>query len=426
MGTLSAAAAHVEEAGIDPRRPAVGAERPVVCHLVERLTIGGAQMVLQGLAARLRTGAFEHIVCGLEGGPLEALLERDGIRVVCLDQRRRSVLEGPLYLFYVLRVLKELRRLLRRHKVALIHAHLPDAIVVAAIAGRLSGTPVIGTYHGLGILPKHRSRYDPRNALRRSLYHLAGRLSKRTIAVSLPVRELLCHELGFSPETTVLVQNGIDPERFDKAVAPPGIRREVGIGDREQVIVCVGRFVVHKGQRVLIEAMAEVVKRWPDAVLVLVGDGPARQDVADLTNRLGLGGSVIFAGTRSDVPEILALAKVFVLPSFYEGHPLSVLEAMAAGKPVVATRVPGTSDVIEDGSEGVLVGPGDASAMAEAICRLLADSEQALEMGKRGQALVRRKYDIRGAASQMEELYQDVLRSERPVPDRGQLQRASE
>ncbi len=419
-------AAHFAEAENDPLGSPAGAKRPVVCHLVERLTIGGAQVALQGLAAELRSGAFEHIVCGLEGGPLEALLEREGVRVLCLNQRRRSIVEGPLYAFYVLRVLTELGRMLRRHRVELIHAHLPDAIVVAAIAGRLTGTPVIGTYQGLGIFPRHRPRHDPRNVLRRSLYHLAGRLSKWTIAVSPSVRNLLCGELGFSPETTVLIPNSIDTERFAGVLAPPALARELGLRDRQRVVACVGRFVVNKGQRVLIEAMAEVVKRWPEAILVLVGDGPARNDLTDLTNHLGLQGHVRFAGTRSDVPEILALAEVFVLPSFYEGVPLSVLEAMAAAKPVVATRVPGNMEVIEDESQGVLVPSGDAPAMAQAIERLLSEPERALEMGKRGQALVRQKYDLRDSAARMEELYHGVLGSRGPFPGQKRIGRVFE
>lgn len=413
-------AAQVTKAGDDPGLHSKDV-RPVVCHLVERLTIGGAQVALQGLAVQLGSSACQHIVCALEGGPLQALLEHQGIPVRCLNLPRRSIVTGPLYVIYTVRVLRALTRVLRRHHVALIHAHLPDAIVVGALAGKLSGTPVVGTYQGLGIWPRNRSKYDPRTMIRKILYRLAGRYSKRTIAVSPPVWSLLCENLGFSPETTVLIPNSIDTDRFRDAVPPPGLARELGMEGSQRAIVCVGRFVVNKGQRVLIQAMPEIIGRCPDAVLLLVGDGPARRELTELTTQLGLDGRVKFLGTRSDVPEILSSAEIFAQPSFYEGIPLSVLEAMAAGKPVVATRVPGNADVIEDKRNGILVPPGDPGAMADAIASLLSEPERAKAMGARGQASVRETYDIRETAARVEDLYLDVLGSHRSLPPRERI-----
>src|SRR5436190_500413 len=160
----------------------------------------------------MRDTAYSPIVCCLQRGALAQQLERDGIRVHCLNLRRRSVLDGPLFVVFILKLLRRLTRLIRTERVAIMHAHLQDCIIWSVLAGALTRTPVIGTYHGLGIMPQGRRRADPRNAVRRALYRLAGRLADRTIAVSGPVRELLCREMGFDERKTVLLLNGVDTD----------------------------------------------------------------------------------------------------------------------------------------------------------------------------------------------------------------------
>ena len=391
-------------------------QKPVVCHLVERLSYGGAEMLVHRFARGMRTGGYEPLVCCLQDGPLRPLIEADGIRVECLGLPRRSILDGPAFAAFGVTVLARLVRLFRRRQVSLVHAHLPDSIIWAALAGTLSGTPVIGTYHGLAILPAGRHAFDPRNRLRALMYRIAERLSDRTIAVSGPVRDLLCREMGFTAQKTVLLVNGIDTAAFGGARDDTLVRAELGLEGR-RVITCIGRLVDNKGQQYLIEAMRDVVQSHPAAALLLVGDGPALEPLRALAQRLQIADTVRFAGSRTDVPEILALTEVFVLPSFYEGIPLALVEAMAANRPVIATSVPGNLDVIGDDGCGLLVPPKDAAALAGAIAGLLDDPPRARAMAARGRARARRDFDLRRALAAMEALYDDVLagRARRPA-----------
>lgn len=340
---------------------------------------------------------------------MQAFLERDGIRVVCLDLPRPSILRGPSFVVYLIRVLRALFAVVRRHRVAIIHAHLPDCIIMGALVGALTRTGVVATYHGLGIFPPGRRPFDPRSHLRRFMYCLSEKLTDRTIAVSQPVRDLLCRQLGFAQETTVLILNGVDTETLAQPREPPQLRSELGLAASDRVITCVGRLVTDKGQRFLVEAMSEVVRHYPSAILVLLGDGPSGEELKTLTRELQLESYVRFAGERTDVPAILAMTEIFVLPSLAEGIPLAVIEAMAAGKPVVATAVPGNVDVIEDDRFGRLVPSKDAGALARAICALLAEPIQAEEMARRAQARVRERFNIKRTLAATEHLYDQVM-----------------
>ena len=382
--------------------------RRVVCHLIERLDYGGGETLVHTLATGMRDSTYLPIVCCLQPGPLARKLERDGIRVHCLNLRRRSVLEGPPFVLFVWRLLRDLARLVKTERVAIIHAHLPDCIIWAAMAGELTRTPVVGTYHGLGILPRGRRRADPRNAVRRALYRLAGRLADRTIAVSKPVHELLCHEMGFDERKTVLLLNGIDTSLFGRATACDHTRTALGL-DNRTIIACVGRLVSWKGQRFLIDAMVDIVQRYPTAALLLVGNGPEQASLEQRTRELGLSDRVRFAAERSDVPDLLAMSAVFVLPSFSEGIPLALVEAMAAGKPVVATAVPGNVDVVVDDRFGLLVPPRDATALAGAVCALLGDPGRAAEIAARGQERARTHFDVKRSLTATAALYDEML-----------------
>jgi|KBSSwiStaDraftv2_1062776.scaffolds.fasta_scaffold39243_3 glycosyltransferase involved in cell wall biosynthesis len=379
-----------------------------VCHVVEGLGYGGAETLVHQLALRMRDTPFAPLVCCLQDGPVGEAMRRDGIIVESLDLPRRTIAEGPAFGIFVARVVARLRRVLHRHDVRLLHAHLHDPIIWASAAGFLHGTPVVGTYHGLGIMPAGRGALDPRNALRRALYRLAARHAARIIAVSSPVRDLLCSTLGFSPATTIVLTNGIDTAAFAGARGGTRVRAELGL-DGRRVVTCVGRLVPNKGQALLVDALGELQTTHPDLVLLLVGDGPDRDALAAHAASRGVAARVVFASRRQDVADVLAASTLFVLPSFAEGIPLALLEAMAAGLPVVATAVPGTMDVVTDPSLGVLVPPHDAGALAAGIARLLDHPDEARGMALAGQAHVRRHFDLGSMVAATAALYQSVL-----------------
>ena len=380
----------------------------VVCHVIETLEHGGAQAVLSRLVVGIHGSAYHPVVCCLRGGPVQEQIEASGIPVHVLNLKRPSILAGRSFIAFVFQSLKGLNEVVRTERVTIIHAHMPDGIIWATCAGILTRTPVIGTYHGLGILPAGRWRFDPRNVVRRALYRLVARLSDRSVAVSIPVKDLLCREIGFEENRTVVLINGIDTELFGATDDCCRVRAELGLVG-QHVIVCTGRLIAAKGHRFLVEAMASVVREHPNAVLVLVGDGPERTVLEERAHALALGDRVHFVGERNDVSNILAMAEIFVLPSFSEGIPLALVEAMAAGKPVVATAVPGNSDVIGDQRYGVLVPVRDARALADALCGLLRDPARARAIGARGRARARSHFDIKRSLAETTALYDEIL-----------------
>lgn len=381
--------------------------RTRVCHVVERLEYGGAEVLVQQLVSRMRDTRFAPIVCCLERGALGEAMAREGVTIVSLDLTRRTIATGPAFALFVARAVRRLRGVIDEHRIGLLHAHLPDPIVWASLAGSLHDTPVVGTYHGLGVLPVGRGALDPRNALRRRLYRWAARHSARTIAVSPQIRELLCGTLGFPRATTLTLTNGIDTGAFAGADGA-AVRAELGLGARP-VVTCVGRLIPGKGQAVLLDAFARIRQQHADALLLLVGDGPERGALEARAGAPDLRGVVSFARHRRDIPAVLAATQVFVLPSFAEGIPLSLLEAMAAGVPAVATAVPGNSNVIAHDGLGCLVPPRDPDAIATALTSLLNAPEHARSLGAAGQAHVRRHFDLGTMVRDTAALYDAVL-----------------
>lgn len=383
--------------------------KPVVCHLIERLVIGGAETLLYRLASAQRGGKYEPVVCSLEGGPIQSLLDEEGIPRVNLERARPSIINLPRFAYQMTTIFRTLARTFREHRVSIIHAHLQDSNLIGAVVGAYCNIAVVGTYHGLKIFPPGRSPLDPRNVMRRRLYRLAGRLSDRTIAVSTPVRDQLCDEIGLRPDKTVLVLNGVDTNFFAHAEASPRLLAELGVAKGRRIVTCVGRLIRAKNQHVLVRAMTRVRARCPDVALLLVGDGPRANDLEALVLSEGLQGTVLFARQRTDVAAILSASELFVLPSDFEGIPLSLIEAMASGKPVIATAVPGNVDVIGDARFGTLVPPRDPDALADAIIGLLAEPDRARAIGRAGQAHVQANFDIRSTLAQVQALYDDVL-----------------
>jgi glycosyltransferase involved in cell wall biosynthesis len=166
-----------------------------------------------------------------------------------------------------------------------------------------------------------------------------------------------------------------------------------------------------KGLSVLLKAM-EVLKRrhgMPPCRLVIVGDGPAREELELLRDRLGLASWIVFVGTRRDIPQVLRSLDIFVLPSLYEGFGIAILEAMAVGKPVIATRVGGIPEFVIPGETGVLIEPGNADMLADAIESLLRDSDQARRMGAKGRVRAQEHYDIVDIVRQHEQVYEACL-----------------
>ena len=186
------------------------------------------------------------------------------------------------------------------------------------------------------------------------------------------------------------------------------LRRSLGLGDASPILLCVGRLEPNKGQQYWLPVMADIRRNWPDACLVLVGEGPDRTDIEATIKHFGLEGSVKLIGWRDDVPALLKITDVFVSASLTEGFGLAVLEAMAAGKPVIAYHLPALTEFVQDGVTGFLVPSTDKEALGAALRKVLSEPGLMQQMGAAAREAAR-KFDAGRSAARLEEIYQEVL-----------------
>ncbi len=357
------------------------------------LGVGGTERHVVELASRLDGHAFDVTVCSLKpGGRLAEELRSRGVRVVTFGGT--SKLDA--------RVLFRLWRFLRRERPQVIQAFLIFANVAARIVGRLcKGVRIISSYH---------DEMVDEGWLIRMVDRLTVKWTDAIVCCSEAVRRSVSSRIGGESDQYSTIYFGVDTVKFSGAAAVT--RAEAGLREAHPVVGTVCRLVEpKKGLSVLLDAVACMKRRslTPECQLLIIGDGPARESLQAMSKDLNIAGSVVFAGMRHDVHRLLPLLSVFVLPSLYEGFGIAILEAMAAGVPVVATRVGGIPEFVIHEDTGLLVTPGDPEELAAAIHMLLASPEQAEGMGRRARAHVRKKFHIDSIVRQHERLYEACL-----------------
>lgn len=373
-----------------------------ILHTVETSGPGGAENVLLKLVSELDPARFRSIVAINDPGWLQ-----DRLRELELPFHRI-----PWRRWYDLKLPRALAQLVRAEGVDVIHSHLPDQNFYSCLAARLTGCPMIATYHGPVELTNSQ-------ALR---HELKLKLVKSTAAavtvVCNCVGEMLL-DLGFPHSKIERIYNGVDLSSCKGADGR--LRRELGLGPDVPIIGMVANIRPPKGHEFFIRAARLVADRYPQAFFVISGDlhETLAPPLFDLANSLGLNEHLKFLGFRSDVPNLMAEMDMFVLPSTSEGFPLVVLEAMAAGRPVVATRCGGVEEIIENGLDGVLVPVADSGEIAREICSLLGDRQRAAALGTAARRSVRDKFSVEAMITSYERLY------ERIAPGRTQLAKAA-
>lgn len=368
------------------------AERPRIAYLITNSEIGGAQAhvatLLQALGNRV-----EAIVLAGGDGPLLATAESLGARTI-----RLSLLDNALSPLRAIAALRELTKALRQADPDLIHAHSAKAGALGRLAGWLLGIPVVYTVHGFGFKPAAPRRQ--RIAARVAEWLLAP-LTARLICVAEAEREL-ARSLPLPARRIAVIHNGIGdvPER-----AEPGAPMHR--------IVMIARFAAPKRPDLLIRAFAELAKPAGGALagceLVIAGDGPQLPAMRELAERLAPG-RIVFPGNVAAVPALLACAQVFVLASDHEGFPLSILEAMRAGLPVVATDLPGIREQLDDGRCGLLCAPGSVPGLADALARLAGDAPLRMSLG----AAARERWALHHGVTAMADATWSVYREHLP------------
>jgi glycosyltransferase involved in cell wall biosynthesis len=309
-------------------------------------------------------------------------------------------LVGPLQLGVAgARGVPALARLLRSERPAVFHAHMSSPVackwgLAAAVLARVPA--VLGTVQVGGYEPPDRSAYWQLRALSRGV--------DRYLAVSHGIANELVGGLGWPRRKIDVVYNAVDLARVE-VEAPPGLREELGGAADRPLVLTPARLDAQKGHRVLFEAIPQV----PDALFLLAGEGPEREALEALAAERGIADRVRFLGRREDVPQLLAACDVFALPSLYEGSSLAVLEAMAAGIPIVSSAIGGTDELIEDGRSGLLVAPGDAEGLAAALRRFIDDPALRESLAARARERVEAGLTREQMAARVSGVYRELL-----------------
>jgi glycosyltransferase involved in cell wall biosynthesis len=365
---------------------------------VDNLGIGGTELNAVRTAEALDPARVRLSVALLGAdGELRERYERLGIAIhrfpIGTLRGRRTLTEGRRFV-----------RLLRSERIDVVHCHDMYSNVFGSVAGRLAGV-------GAVIVSRRWSNTLPDPALR-AANGIAYRVGHRVLANSQAVATSLQNDEGVSPRRIVVVPNFVEAGAFETpgedAIAAG--RATLGVHPGEIVIGIVARLARVKDHATLLRAFRVVREQHPSARLVLVGDGPERAALEALAGELGVAPALTFAGTRPHRPNLHHLFDVSVLSSLSEGFPNSVVEAMAAARPIVATRVGGTPDAIADGITGILVPPGDPAALAAGIAGMLERREDAARMGLAAREAARTSYSQAAVLGRLLSLYEELAR----------------
>lgn len=362
-------------------------KRLSIMQIIATLEVGGAEGQLCELVKGLNKEKYEISVCCLtRGGPLQEKIEELGVPVYILGKRNKLDFT----------ILFRLASLLKIKKIDLVHTWMFTANMWGRLAAILAHTP--------SIIASERTVAFEKDTCRNVVDKILARVTALIIANSNGVKRS-CLKRGLPSEKLKVIPNSCDLEIFGQREDSGKIKRELGIKDGSLLVGSIGVLRPEKGHRFLVHSIPAVLNIFPEAIFILVGDGPQREELEELSVKLGIPQKVNFLGQRRDVPDILSCLNVFVLPSLYEGLPNAVLEAMACGLPVVATDVEGTNEVVVDGETGILVSPKDPERLAEAIISLLKNKELARQMGEAGQKRVEEKFSLEKMVNSVEEVY---------------------
>ena len=376
-----------------------GADRPArVLHVLSGCTVGGCEQHVLALLSRLDRRRYEPWLAYFEAQPdaatpMAPLFRAAGVRTVDLRARRRT---DPA-------ACARLARLIRRGGFDLVHTHSFRTELGAAVATRaMPGRPhLVRTVHNTDDFYT-RLRY-------RGLARAATRSMDRVVAISDAVETFLREDAALGSAPIERIYYGLDVSPYRPDVLPPSR----GGADTRPTLGVLARLAPQKGHRVLFDALPSIVAEIPNVQARIVGHEELStvDELRAYAAGRGIADHVTFEGFCADVPALLADLDVFVLPSLWEGFGLVLLEAMAAGRPVVASAVGPIPEIVVDGETGLLVPPGDSDALARAVVRVLRDPDLAARLGRAGRARVETHFGLDGMVSRTDALYQELLRS---------------
>ncbi|MEW6075068.1 MAG: glycosyltransferase family 4 protein [Candidatus Omnitrophota bacterium] len=361
-----------------------------ILYLTTHTNVGGITSYLLSLS-RGMVQKGHTVFLASSAGTLSPEFQRQGVRFIPIPIKTKSIASPKVLMSaYVL------YSYVRKNGVDIIHANTRVTQVLACILSRLCRVPYLSTCHG----------FFKAKFLRRRVPCWGFRV----IAISESVRHHLIEDFKVKPQLIRLVYSGIDAEVFSaqRGIASLAAKQALGLGEGP-VIGIIARLSDVKGHIYLIQAMKDVVQKFPPAQLLIVGEGRMKKGLVELTRSLGLLDRVVFLPHTEDVAATLSLFDVFVMPSLKEGLGLGLMEAMAAGVAVVGSAVGGIKDLIQDGHNGLLVEPANPGKLAEAICGLLQDEGSRRRMGANACDFIRQRFSVQKMIDQTEGVYGECL-----------------
>jgi len=361
-------------------------QKKEILHIIQSLDNGGCENMLLRLLPLIDD--FEHKIITLkELGELASKFVSAGIAVETIHCNSLFDIPGIL----------RLRELVREEN--------PDVIITYLFHADMLGRLLLRTKHTL-IIPFLRTTYNhPKYVIARILEWLTNPLVKKYLANSEAVKDFYVKNIGVQPEKITVIPNGIDIAYFDSITPDPELRKSLGIKPDDFVIICVANLHINKGHRYLLEAF-EQLHSLPShpfqggeskrgLKLILVGDGTERKNLEQQIKNYQSKNNILFLGRRTDIPQLLKISDIFVLPTMFEGMSNAILEAMASGLPVITTGIPENKEIIEDNKTGLIVPVKNSIALAQTIEKLLGDKNQSESLGGNARKKIQEYFDLK-------------------------------
>lgn len=366
----------------------------IITYIITDLSTGGAQIALLRLLSAIDRNRYNpSVICFNIGNCLISKeIKNLNIPVINLGMTHKGRFDAFL----------RLSRLLHDTQPVILHTWLFHANIIGRLLGRFNKVPIIIT--------SQRS-INTNGVWREFLMRWTSGIDDKIIAVCEAVRKAEIESSNVPSDKVITIHNGIDPIAFTSVSneAALEIRNSFEIPDDALLLGAIGRLHPSKGFNDLISALAYIKAKTNSVRLIIVGEGELRDSLDLQIINHNLSGTIKFAGLRNDIPELMSALDVFVSSSIWEGLPNVVLEAMAAGKPVVATSVGGTPEVVVDGETGLLVPPRNPEALARAIIRLLKNPELCTRMGHAGKERVLKQFSIQRMVTKTQQLYKELM-----------------
>lgn len=373
-------------------------DRINVLHIGVGGDVGGGESILLLLADIINKEKYNLLFVSSQQKTFVNELRRRNLETLIVNMESK----------FNIRALFQIRDFIKAKEIKIIHTHGPRGSFYGRLAARWAGVPII-------ISTVHVSLYDyPVCRLKKGIYimldRFTARFCDRIICVAKALADNLIYKSKINPDKVLVIHNGIDLDRFNKIGDAFNLLKELNINVEDKRIGIIGRLSCEKGHIYLLKAVAELRKIFPNLKCLIVGDGLLRKELERISERLEISKNCIFTGTMHNIPEVLSILDGLVLPSISEGFPMILLEAMAARCPIVATRIGGIPELIENGKTGILVEPRDHQALARAIEELLQNKEKTKEMTSMARLMVEKEFIAEGMVKKIEGVYENLVR----------------